>query len=265
MKRAVCMIREAPVYRRTAFVTGLRAAGYAVVGKLDKPDAGDLLVIWNRYGQGEETAQQFERVRAPVVVVENGYLGNGWLGDRWFSAALSQHGGAGTWPVGGNERWDSLGVTLEPWRVSGKERIILAQRSIGSSLVRSPPEWAHRVRGRVGGRVRMHPGNEPAKVPLIEDLKNAASVVTWASSAALLALMFGVPVWYDFPQWIGALAGRPLSEFHGPGGTLAPVKRSDADRLLMFRRLIWAMWRASEIEDGTAFRHLLQEEEKVAA
>lgn len=260
MKRAVCLIREPLIYRRAAFIAGLRAAGYMAVDRIDKPDAGDLLVTWNRYGHGHETAQQFERAGARVIVVENGYLGKSWLGDRWFAAALGQHNGAGTWPIGGPERWDALNVTLYPWRSGGKERIILAQRGIGSSDVRSPDGWAERARAKYGGRIRAHPGKEIAKVSLDEDLMNAASVITWGSSAALRALILGVPVWYEYPRWIGAIAGRPISEFFGPGKTLASVKRSDTDRTAMFRRLIWAMWRAREVEDGTMFRALLQAE-----
>lgn len=264
MRRALCLIREAPVYRRQAFVSGLRAAGYDVAQRLDKPDSEDVLVIWNRYGHGEECAQQFERAKARVIVVENGYLGNGWLNDRWLAMSIGQHNGAGQWRIGGNERWDSLGVMLEPWRSGGKERIILGQRGIGSSEVRSPHQWAERTRARIGGRIRAHPGKDEIK-PLEEDLRDAACVVTWGSAAALRALLMGVPVWYDFPKWIGAVAARPLNEFGTPPNMLAPVKRSDTDRLHMFRQLMWAMWRASEVEDGTAFRYLLRADEEVAA
>lgn len=264
MKRALCLIRESLVYRRGSFIRGLQAAKYTVESRIDKPTADDVVVIWNRYGHGEEVAQQFERAGGQVVVVENGYFGKGWLGDRWFAAALGQHNGAGAWPAGGPERWESFNVTPQPWRTGGKERIILAQRGIGSSEVRSPGLWAEKVQRTVGGRIRAHPGNDEPKVLLDDDLTDAASVVTWGSSAALKALLLGVPVWYDFPKWIGAVAARPLSEFRGPNGTLAPVKRSDEDRLAMFHRLAWAMWRASEVESGEMFRVLLARE-KVAA
>ena len=255
--RALCLIREAPIYRRQAFISGLRAAGYMVDGDFQNPEPDDVLVIWNRYGYGDDRARQFERAKARVVVVENGYMGKSWLGDRWFAMALGQHNGAGSWTVGDAARWDALGIEPEPWRTGGKDRIILAQRGIGSSGMRSPPGWAEGVLRKYGGRIRIHPGNEPPTVSLEDDLREAASVITWGSSAALRAILMGLPVWYEFPKWIGALAARPLSEFFGPGRTLAPVKRSDADRLEMLRRMIWAMWRVSEVENGTAFRTLL--------
>lgn len=259
MKRALCLIREAPIYRRQAFVGGLRAAGYVINDSLQNPDSGDVLVIWNRYGHAEEKAQQFERAKARVIVVENGYMGKSWLGDRWFAMALGQHNGAGLWVVGDSDRWDSLNVELQPWQNGGKERVILAQRGIGSTAVRSPLGWAEKTKQKFGGRIRPHPGEELPKISLEEDLKEAASVLTWGSSAALKALLLGVPVWYGCPNWIGALAARPLSEFFGPGNNMAPVKRSDTDRLEMFRKMIWAMWRVSEVENGKALKTLLSE------
>lgn len=260
MKRAVCLIREALVYRRAAFISGLRSLGYEIASSLVKPTKDDVLVIWNRYGGYDETAQMFERAGARVIVVENGYLGKSWLGDRWFSMSLSQHAGGGKWFPEGNERWDELNVPMSPWREGGSELVVLAQRGIGSPDVRSPDNWAEKMQRVHGGRVRPHPGNGEPAIALDVDLANAESVATWASTAALHALLMGIPVWYDYPKWIGAVACRPLCD-RAPGvppqnfGT-RPF-RNDTARLVMFRGLAWAMWRAREVEDGTAFRHLL--------
>lgn len=251
MNRALCLIREQLVYRREAFVAGLSAAGYEVVSTLPKPDPGDVLVIWNRYGHWDDIAKSFEARNAKVVVCENGYLGKSFLGDTWFALALGQHNGAGVWVGGGPQRWDDLGVELSPWKTGGTEVLVLGQRGIGSSEVRSPPFWAETIAATIGGRIRPHPGNDEPKKPLREDLARACCVVTWGSCAALGALMAGVPVFYAAPNWIGAGASRPLSEWG------AEPKRDDAARLDTFRRLIWAQWRIGEIKEGKAFRHLL--------
>jgi hypothetical protein len=253
MSRALCLIREGLVYRRTIFEKGLRAAGYSLTNELSAPKAGDVVVMWNRYGPNEIIARNFERAGARVVVVENGYLGKTWNGDRWFALSLGQHAGAGKWNVGGDDRWDSLNIKFPAWRSAGGDVVILAQRGIGSPLVRSPESWAQKVQAQIGGRVRAHPGKKSPVLSLKEDLANASCVVTWASSAALSALTLGVPVWYDFPHWIGAQAARRLSQWGE-----AQARCSDEDRLAMFRRLIWAMWREPEIESGEAFRKLLQ-------
>lgn len=242
--RAWLALREGVHYRREAFTAGLQAAGYAVnLGLPRRPSRGDLLVIWNRYGQFDRMATAFEFEGLPVLVAENGYLGNEFAGDRWYAISRSQHNGKGTWPAGGPERWDGLGIALSPWRSSAGEIVVLPQRGIGAPGVAMPLNWPAKAaeRLRKAGtpfRVRPHPGQGKAK-PLEQDLASAAQVVTWGSGAALKALAMGIPVQSDLPGWIGQ------------------QDNTDAGRLAMFRRLAWAQWRLSEIQDGTAFKHLL--------
>ena len=252
MGRAVCLLRETPHYRRDAFCNGLAAVGFKVVPHIQQPEPDDVLVLWNRYGGYAEHAGKFERVGARVLVTENGYLGKDWRGGHWYSLAIGHHAGAGKWNEGGPERWDSWGVDLMRWREGGRETLILGQRGIGEDGIASPDGWAEQTQRRIGGRIRPHPGKEPPAVSLQSDLWKAREVVTWHSGAALLALMAGVPVWYGFEGWIGALAGLPVEQF---GKT--PAKRDDADRLAMFRRLAWAMWTVDEIESGEAISLLL--------
>ena len=244
----MCMLRTALHYRRDAFVAGLQSAGYKVVPQLSDPRPGDVLAIWNRYGGYHETARQWERAGARVLVAENGYVGR----DR-YALAEGHHAGAGKWPLGGPERWDALGVELHPWRESDAPPLILGQRGIGEPGIASPPQWAERVQRRIGGRIRPHPGKYLPPVSLDADILAAGCVITWASSAALRALQLGVPVWCDCPQWIGSGAAQPLSEWGK-----RPALRSDAARLEMFRRLAWAQWTIDEIRSGDAIRRILE-------
>lgn len=250
MRRALNLLRPSLHYRKSSFDDGLSAAGFKLVERLPDPKPGDVLLCWNRYAGNHELAQQFERAGASVLVAENGLLGKGWRGGEWFALALGHHSGAGEWKPAGSERWDGWAVELAPWRTGGAETVILGQRGIGERGIRSPDHWAESVRGRIGGRVRAHPGTSQAK-PLAADLADARQVVTWHSGAALQALTMGVPVWYAFPQWIGAGAARPLSEWPGE------PKRDDAARLAMFRRLAWAMWNLDEVRTGEPIRRLL--------
>lgn len=249
MRRALSWLRPAPVYRAARFAAGLQAAGFKVVHDLPDPRPGDALLIWNRYGHYDLEAKRFERAGASVLVAENSYLA-GEIPGRWHALALWHHAGAGTWLPNGPERWDALRVELKPWRTSG-EVLIISQRSIGEPGIASPLGWEQAIQKQVGGRIRPHPGKNPPAVSLEADLAAARCVVTWASSAALVALLYGVPVFHAMPRWIGAEASKPLSEWGSES------KRDDAARLAMFRRLIWAQWRIEEIESGDAFRHLL--------
>lgn len=265
--RALNLLRDALVYRKDVFSAGLRAAGYKIVSQLHDPRPDDLLLIWNRYTHFDAEARRFERANATVVVAENGFVREGIVG-KWFALARNHHSGAGHWNTAGPERWDSLSVRLHPWRTDGNELVLLGQRGIGEDGIAAPRGWAESLQKTLGGRVRHHPGNEAAKIPLEEDLKNAFAVVTWSSAAALYALIWGIPVIAAWDRWIGAGACLPLSAWVGTvgsqkraGGPILAVpdvlKRSDADRLAMFRRLAWAMWELREIQSGAAFRHLL--------
>lgn len=246
--KAQCRIGDGPNYQRSAFITGLRAAGYTVEARISNPQPGDVLLIWNRRSNDDLEAKRFEKAGARVLVTENGYLGKHWQGKKWFSLAIGHHAGAGIWPDLGPSRWASIGEELHEWRAPGHETIILAQRGIGESGIASPRGWAQAVQAKMGGRIRAHPGiNEPV-VPLAEDLRDALAVVTWHSAAAIQALMLGVPVQYAFPQWIMAPAAAPLDE---------SVIRYP-DRLPAFERLAWAMWHADEIRSGEPFERIRQ-------
>jgi hypothetical protein len=252
--RAQIVMREGLHYRKHAFETGLSRAGYRIKADIQDPMKEDVLVIWNRTHRGSDEAWRFEHVGARVLVAENGYLGKTWRGGNWYALAIGHHAGGGQWVVGDHGRWDQLNVDLLPWREGGTETIVLGQRGIGEFEIQSPDNWAETCQQKLGGRIRPHPGKEPIDGPSIEeDLANAKQVVTWASSAALRALVFGVPVWHELPFWIGREAALPISEF----GKVEP-RRDDAARLSMFRKLIWAMWQLGEIESGQAFKHLLQ-------
>lgn len=249
MRRAYCVIRDLPHYRNDAFCRGLKNAGFKVIaGPPCEYRPIDVLVIWNRYDENDRYASRMEAAGGTVLVAENGYLGVEWLGDRWYALARNHHNGAGTWEVGGPERWDSLGVELAAPR-KGYEIVVLPSRGIGPAGVKMPENWEFKTVCAVNGRIRPHPGARGDHDTLEADLKHAKAVVTWGSGAALKAMLYGVPVYYDMPNWIGAPGATPFS--------LEAIKTpSHGDRLACFRRLAWAMWRVGEIESGEPFARL---------
>lgn len=253
MPRALNLLRPALHYRRDSFDAGLRAAGFDVVPAIDRPQRGDVLAVWNRYGGFDDHAGRFEAAGGTVLVIENGPLGKGWRGGEWFSLAVGHHAGAGRWPDGGASRWNDWRVDLAPYRTGGRETLIFGQRGIGEPGIRSPDRWAESVRGRFGGRIRPHPGTGEPAVSLEADLRDARECITWHSGAALQALLAGVPVWYAFPQWIGAAACWPLAEY----GKKEP-RRDDEARRRMFERLAWSTWTLDEIRTGLPIRMLLE-------
>ena len=82
-------------------------------------------------------------------------------------------------------------------------------------------------------------------------------MATWASSMAVRALTFGVPVFFEAPHWICEGAGvRGLQNVEQP---------EYPDREPAFQRLAWAQWHADEIAAGTPFEYLLSEQMRTAA
>jgi len=211
-----------------------------------------VLVIWNRYGNYDRIATQAEAAGAAVIVAENGYLGREWNGGRWYAMSLHRHNGAGEWWPSGPSRWMRIGVPLEPWRRAGSHVLVLPQRGIGTPPVAMPQDWMRTLKVITDRevRVRAHPGERGGGVPLAQDLDGAWACITWASGAALKALIAGVPVFHACAQWIGAPASLSW-----PADVEQPLL---GERQPMFERLAWAMWELHEIESGAAFRHLLR-------
>ncbi len=266
MPRAFVLIREAPWYRRQAFVAGLKAVGYEVLQRgPDRARAGDVLVQWNRYGGNHEIASRFEREGGRVFVAENGYLGAGGTSPKfdvhpagpqpghYYALSEGWHNGRGRSPVGGPERFEALGVELKPWRTDGEHVLVCPNRSfgVGDQVMRA--DWATRCAERLRKatrrpvRVRGHPGNDAPKRPVSEDLRGAWAAVVWSSSVAVHALLEGIPTFIEAPYQImkGAAASGPVDN---------PVL---PDRLPHFVRMAWAQWRLDEIERGDAFKALL--------
>lgn len=221
--------------RFEAFSKGLSKAGFIVKqGTTETPNDGDIFVSWNRIGYADTVARRFMK----VIIVENSAWGNGFCGDSWLSLARDRHNTSGMFPIGENQRWDSLGIELEPFRAEG-ETVILPQRGIGSPPTAMPREWVNQAYQRYGGRVRAHPGKSEIK-PLKDDLAKCGRVITWGSGAAIKALIWGIPVISEMPDWIGQ------------------QDNTDDGRLNMFRRLAWAQWRMSEIASGEPFVRLCE-------
>jgi len=259
--RAWSLIRPLPVYRHEAFIAGLKAAGYDyIAGPPTVVSPGDVLCCWNRYLGVHETATAFEARGGVVVVAENGYLGPGGISPHsqnpreWFALAIGGHNGSGKWNVGGSERWQALGVALEPWRVTGEQIVICPNRPFGRPGTAMAPTWAQDAAERLRKlsdrpiRIRPHPGNEPPKTPLERDLEGAYACVIWGSSAGVQALVKGIPVVCESPSWIAKSASSPgLDSIQ-----LDSQKRYDA-----MCALAWSQWHVEEIQSGVAFEHLL--------
>lgn len=258
MRTAYNLIRNGPHYRAEAFTKGLEQAGFQVRRNLSHgPTADDLLVIWNRYGEYEQAAAQFERIGATVLVVENGYHGTDKQGRRRYAISIGQHHHGGAIPM----HTAITGLEIQPWQVSGKEILICAQRGIGSELMRSPPDWAERTAHALSKktiwpiRIREHPGKFEPSVALSEDLKRANACVIWSSCCGIEALIAGVPVFYDAPRWIAQAAAIPLRDVLTDKASIDYPSFSDREKGLI--KAFSNQWDLDQIASGHAFLNIL--------
>lgn len=251
------MLRPGPEYRREAFHSGLRAAGFTV--STDEPNRfapADCLVIWNRYLAMDVLATRAEQAGVPVLVAENGYFQRPRYGGKHYAIALGGHNGQGSWPAGDGSRWAALGIELQSWRARGNHVLVCPNRPFGRPGFVMPSDWAKRTLWRLQAltkrevRLRLHPGNVEPAVPLQRDLQDAWAVVIWSSSAGVHALVAGIPVIAMCPAWIcKPAAGDTLETIDSP---------AMPERLPVMQRLAWAMWSLDEISSGEPFVQLLQ-------
>lgn len=262
--KAYCLIREQPVYRRDAFCKGLAAVGAEV--SLNNPPrgrTGDWLLIWNRYGHWHDIATRFEAEGGEVLVAENAYVGLDRANRQRYAIARDGHNGSGAWPLGDGSRWDALGVPLQPWRATGGHVLVCPNRSFGRPDMLMPCDWAQQAAKELQRytrrpiRIRPHPGNDPPKIPLAHDLKDAWAVLVWGSSAGCDALIAGIPVFCCGNYWI-------LGGASSKGGLRTIEDPELPDRLPAFQRLAWAQWHVEEIASGEAFQHLLHKPSQLA-
>lgn len=259
--RAWSLIRREPHYRHDAFLSGLAAAGYevndAAPGFPVKP--GDVLVIWNRYYDREQLADRFEAEGGTVLVAENGYLRGRHDGGDYYALAVHGHNGSGQWHIGGPGRWESLGIELKPWRTEGRHILVAPNRPFGMRGTVMPARWGEETAERLlkvtrrPVRLRLHPGNGRAAVPLEDDLRAAWAVVVWSSSVGIKALVEGVPVVCEAPYWIcRSAAVTELRQIE----MVRELRRESREEAM--HMLAWAQWSIAEIASGEPFRHLLR-------
>ncbi len=255
--RAIVRIRTQPYYRHEAFIGGLKKTGHSISSGFEgNPNNNDLLVIWNRYGHNHQFALEYEKYGANIIVVENGFYGKDEQDRQYYSIARNGHNGSGTWYIGDIGRLNNLNIKFKPWRSKGEYILVCPQRGIGPPNFSMPRTWPEDVSRRLSKltdreiRIRRHPGNKPAGMPLETDLSDAWAVIVWSSNCATEALIKGIPVFYEAPHIVTRLAcNKSIKDIENP---------KYLDRVPAFIQMSWAQWSVDEIEQGLPFEYLLR-------
>jgi hypothetical protein len=200
-------------------------------------------------GIAERLVPKLRRASLPFWYIDTAYIqmprrreyrierGRGWppenMGDYSMSRALD------------------MGIELQPWRETG-EHVLLCFPGPGSGkdFELGIDQWAATIRGRIEEQTdrEILPREKYMRFgrPLAEDLRSAWCLVTHSSTAAVEAVISGVPV------------------FVAPTNPAAPVGRTDLDienpvrpdREKWLAALAWRQFDRQEIRSGMAWAHV---------
>lgn len=221
-----------------------------------------------------ETIRKHRDAGQDVLVVERGFVG-----DRAVYSGLGWNGlnNRGRYGPAGNpgDRWEQLGIPLEPWRMRRGDRVLICgqlDRDANCNGIRYRDWMLDQIRQirqhtKRPIRFRSHPkGSErdygaldglpvdevsPAKRPLEDDLDEAWAAAVWNSNCAVLATLAGVPAFVaDEGSKAWPVTNHDLAEIETP--RLLPREQWAHD-------LAYCQWTNDEIEEGMPWRHLFTE------
>lgn len=247
-----CEPGEAPMDYVDAMADGLRNQCVDVEVLSTKHDAVDcdLAVFWSHR---HKHVIEYQRARGlPYLVMERGYLGNR---KRWTSLGWNGLNGRAEFPHAVDRwlaRFDAV-AQLTPWMDTDSRReVLLIQQVPGDASVEGVDleAWYQQVTDYYTGEGfsvhhRAHPKMTRAAVPLADDLARARLVVTYNSTAAVEAVLAGVPT-------ITLDRGSMAWEVTGHRLTRQPRKLIH-NRNDWASNLAWKQWSFDEIACGYAW------------
>lgn len=176
------------------------------------------------------------------------------------------HDGAGAAPAWGHARVRRLGVRLQPWRQpddEGKRPIVLATQSnlfYQMRLGMTRDAWTAKIVAQIEANTRrpvivchkpevadmsVRQSHAPGLEALLAD---AHALVTHSSSAAVLALVEGVPVFPLAPSMVSTMGYEDLGQLDHP------LKPDDRQRWIEV--LLSNQWSLQEMRSGRAWQDL---------
>lgn len=226
------------------------AAGMAAYGDVGECSAGyapaDFVAVWGRRPRPPEYRHR--------LYLEAGYI-NGTGPDyvrnrlRFISAEWDGLGnGAASVGLCPPDRWEALGLELSPWRrtLRLRPRLLVLEQNPGDTTA-NPEALDAAISGRYEVRRRPHPTVGGCR-PLAEDLAWADCAITWCSTAAVEAVIAGVPTVTLSPEAVA----RPVC-----AASLSDLARVPGiDRLPWAHSLAYRQWTFEELASGEAWRRL---------
>ena len=202
-----------------------------------------------------------------VIVLETGYIKRGDGPDDYYAAGFNGLNGRAYFNNENmpTDRADELGVVLQPIRYGGKKILLCGQVPQDASVDHIDiMRWLHAARDEIKKRTdreilfKPHPKAPIGPIagcgyttrPLIEAIQDCSSVVTFNSNSAVEAVIEGVPVFaFDRGSMAWDVANTSWDDIIYP---------LHGDRRQWLNDLAYAQWTPTEMREGKAWQHLLQ-------
>ena len=271
MMNIYCTAHRHSVQVCKAFSAG---TGFPVVSAAPLRD-GDVFMYGALRGLLPTYKQAVARGRT-IYYADNGYFKPGKTEANYFRITRNalQHDGSGDLPRPyhvARERWDRLGLQIQPWRATGGHVLVCPPaRLFAATFGWDADRWLHmtlktlgkytdreiRVRAKIKFAEDMPYSlitrdgqlTESGLTRFADDLAGAWALVTHSSNVAVEALLAGIPVFCTDRCGATAMASNDLRQIESP--------RTDGDRLHWARVLANNQWTLGEMRDKTAWRML---------
>jgi hypothetical protein len=232
-----------------------RGCGGVTIDHPHKPspytDCDDHAVVAK--GIAEKLVPAFRRHSLPFWYIDSAYIQI--QGRREYRIERNRG-----WPPSQLGRYSidralAMGVELQPWRKQGSKVVIcLPGPGAGKDFDLGMDDWANDIRGQVKQKTDRQLVVRPKVLrftrPLADDLHDAWCVVAHSSTAAVEAVIAGVPIFVAATN-PAAPVGRLDLEIECP---LRP-ERED-----WLAALAWRQWTRHEISSGQAWAHITERE-----
>lgn len=258
-----CLFRQRPDYPWKEVKKGIEHHGEKVeMGYNNVPlSRKDSLLTWNKYGIAKRLGLKVQQIGGLHLVFENAYI---VPEQGWYAVGINGVNGEDQSFVEEKEsnRWKNLQLKIHPWNKNGKHILVCGQRGGDYNCLSMPLFWPTKVLKKIRSITdrpilyRSHPHRlrMPACLPincsisdgtqpLLVDLKEAFVCIVWTSSAALTALLMGIPVIYCGPSHIAkSIASDNLKSMESPYYA--------SHRFEFFTELAWRQFHLSELANG---------------
>jgi hypothetical protein len=285
MKVAICYTKRSPEGIRNcdAFAEGVIESGDSVciisdideIGLLVGCDVTVQCCIYNKHGQSPE--QRFRRAVETLakrrIVIDGGCICGLFEGSVvYLSVGINgikreaQYFNAKSPP----DRWNQLGLQLQPWRCDGRHILLLGQTQHGygtQHLSVAINNWFEKIvrqlRGMTDRPIVFRPHPNEKTVPSVkgsdlvvrkrgrklkEDLEGAWCCVAKTTNAVVEAVVRGIPVLTDDPMCMGyPVASHNFADVENPLIT---------ERAQWAYDLAYTQWNIEELRKGLPWRHL---------